>query len=217
MCTTSKQTGNTVILSSYPSKRRGRSLLDATTIWQAARATSAATSFFEPIEIGNEEFVDGATPANNPIMELWSEAHDVFSDSSDGAWALDENVSCVVSVGTGVPALRSFGDDPLQIGAKLVKIATDTERKAEDFARHHPRLFKDGRYIRLNVDRGLEKIGLEEESKLKDIVGATRSYLQSEQVRWVLVQCAERLSKRECKWARFFFPVTGEVYKIPFS
>ena len=83
MCATSKQTGSTMILSSYPSERRGRDLFDVTTIWQAARATSAATSFFEPIVIGNEEFVDGATPANNPIMELWFEAYDAFPDSTD--------------------------------------------------------------------------------------------------------------------------------------
>ena len=199
VCTTSKQTGSTVVLSSYPSERRGRDLFDKTTIWQAARATSAATSFFEPIEIENEEFVDGATPANNPITELWSEAYDIFSDSGDSGWALDENVACVVSVGTGVPAIRPFGDDPLQIGAKLVKIATDTEKRAEDFARHHPHLFKKGRYFRFNVNRGLENIGLEDESKLKDIISATRCYLQSEQIRRLLVQCAARLGKRECK------------------
>ncbi|KAK3325058.1 acyl transferase/acyl hydrolase/lysophospholipase [Apodospora peruviana] len=153
VCSTSKQTGNTV---------------------QAARATSAATSFFDPIEIGNEEFVDGATPANNPITEVWSEAYDLFSDSGDSSWDLEENISCLVSIGTGVPNPRPFGDDPLRIGAKLVKIATDTEKKAEDFAKHHPRLCKEGHYFRFNVRKGLENIGLEEEAKYMEIISSTR-------------------------------------------
>ena len=47
-----------------------------TRIWEAARATSAASSFFDPIKIGQfgEEFVDGAVGANNPVAQLWNEA-----------------------------------------------------------------------------------------------------------------------------------------------
>jgi patatin-like phospholipase/acyl hydrolase len=39
---------------------------------EACRATSAATSFFDPIAVGRfgEEFVDGATGANNPVREV---------------------------------------------------------------------------------------------------------------------------------------------------
>jgi len=48
-------------------------MLNKVKIWEAARATSAATSFFNPITIGTESFVDGATGANNPINELWTE------------------------------------------------------------------------------------------------------------------------------------------------
>ena len=40
--------------------------------WEACRATSAASSFFDPIAIGRykEEFGDGATGANNPVLEV---------------------------------------------------------------------------------------------------------------------------------------------------
>ncbi len=174
--------------------------MDETTIWQAARATSAATSFFDPIEIGDEEFVDGATPANNPIMELWSEAYDAFRDSEDSNWNLDDNIASVVSIGTGVPAMKPFGDDPFHIGSKLVKIATDTERRAEDFVRHHPQLYNDSRYFRFNVNRGLEEVSLEDHSKQREIIAATRVYIQAEAVHKSMSCCAERLTKRTGRW-----------------
>ncbi len=71
--TTSEETGDTVSLASYRSPRSDNSdLLNATTIWQACRATSAATTFFDPIAIGpfDEEFVDDALGANNPVYAL---------------------------------------------------------------------------------------------------------------------------------------------------
>ncbi|ERT02856.1 hypothetical protein HMPREF1624_01159 [Sporothrix schenckii ATCC 58251] len=70
VCATSKQTSDTVCLASYGSPRsKNLQLLNSATIWQACRATSAATGFFDPIAIGpfDEEFVDGALGANNPI------------------------------------------------------------------------------------------------------------------------------------------------------
>ncbi|KAI8943983.1 acyl transferase/acyl hydrolase/lysophospholipase [Xylaria longipes] len=206
VCATSKQSGRTVILSSYLSQRRGRDSLDITPIWQAVRATSAATSFFDPnIEIWNEEFIDGATPDNNPLMELWSEAHDVFSDPDDRSWNLENNVACMVSIGTGVPAAQSFGDDLLQIGAKLVKIATDTEKVASDFAKHHPQLVRDGRYFRFNVDRGLENIGLEEHARLGEIMAATRHYIQTEAVYRSMVLCSLGLSNKHSPEKNYLF------------
>lgn len=193
VCATSKQTSNTVILSSYLNPRRGRDLADIATIWQAARATSAATSFFDDIEIGDEEFVDGATPANNPIMELWSEASDMFLNKRDGGRTLEGDLSCLVSVGTGIPTLMPFGDDPLNITKALVKIATDTEKRAQDFVKHHQKLYENKQYFRFNVSRGLETVGLEEESKRKEIVSATRDYIQTQEVFTLLQACSNKL------------------------
>lgn len=66
------------MLSNYYSDRRGNDLRNIVKIWEAARATSAASSFFDDITIAGEGFVDGATGANNPIFKLWTEAADAF-------------------------------------------------------------------------------------------------------------------------------------------
>jgi len=68
-------------------------------IWEACRATSAATTFFDAIALGpySEEFVDGGIGANNPILQLWNEAQAVWGPDS-----LERNVNCIVSIGTGM-------------------------------------------------------------------------------------------------------------------
>jgi hypothetical protein len=67
-----------------------------------------------------------------------------------------------VSIGTGVPALNAVGDDPLGILSTLKELATETERTAELFRQDKAFLDDGGRYVRFNVVRGLESVGLEE-------------------------------------------------------
>lgn len=194
---TSKQAGRTVVLSSYHNVRRGTDVLKKARIWEVARATSAATTFFDSITFADEGFVDGATGANNPISELWTEANDVWGSSLEGS-TLEDNIKCLVSIGTGVPSLTPFGDDPLQIGKAIVAIATETEAEADQFQKHHSKLYQTSRAFRFNVIRGLEGIGLEDTSKRAEINAATRAYIQSEEVFVQVGRCAKNLAEREC-------------------
>uniref|UniRef100_A0A0B7KQA1 PNPLA domain-containing protein n=1 Tax=Bionectria ochroleuca TaxID=29856 RepID=A0A0B7KQA1_BIOOC len=170
VCATSKETGDTVCLTSYRPARGVAHLYDSTTIWQACRATSAATTFFDPIAIGpyQEQFVDGALGANNPVYTLWTQAQDVWGDDQ-----LRSRLRCLVSIGTGVPALKPVRDDVLGIGATLTSLATETEKTAEQFRRDKSSLDDEGRYYRFNVSRGLEDVGLEESRKQREIAAAT--------------------------------------------
>ena len=45
------------------------------------------------------------------------------------AAALQNKIKCLVSIGTGVPSLKIFRDDFLNIGETLVPIATETEKE----------------------------------------------------------------------------------------
>jgi hypothetical protein len=169
--------------------------LESVKIWEACRATSAASSFFDPITVGRygEEFVDGATGANNPVWEVWNEAQLMW-----GPEPLESRIKCLVSIGTGVPSLKPFRDDIFCIGKTLVAIATETEQTAERFRRDKSYLDNTGRYYRFNVARGLEDIGLEETSRRKEIAAATRRYVQAQEVFKQMQACAGNAEVREC-------------------
>lgn len=168
-----------------------------TKIWEAARATSAASSFFDPIRINigqvGEEFVDGATGANNPIQELWNEAKDFWDPEP-----LENNLKCIVSIGTGVPSVEPFRTGLLDIGQTLVRISTETEKTAESFQRSHSNLDDSNRYFRFNVSHGLEKIGLEDSSEKDTIMAVTQRYMESQDTFKRMQRCASNLGEKEC-------------------
>lgn len=191
---TSKDTSEIYDFTTYPP--RGSSHLYSTTrIWEAARATSAASSFFDHIQIGahGESFVDGATGANNPIRQLWQQATFVSGDES-----LEGNIKCLVSIGTGMPDMKSFGRNLAEIGRTVFRIATETQATAEGFHREHSALANGKRYFRFNVLRGLRGVGLESAAEQPRIVAATNNYLESEATFRDIKDCAAVLSSRQC-------------------
>jgi hypothetical protein len=196
VCATRKQTRGIQCLTSYQSPRGHNDLLNSVKVWEACRATAAASSFFDPIAIGRykEEFVDGATGANNPVMELWNQAQLMW-----GPEPVEGKVQCLVSLGMGVPSLKAFHDDAFGIWGTLKDIATETEQTAEKFRRDKAYLDNSSRYFRFNVSRGLEDIGLEESTKIKEIASATREYVESQEVFNQLQACAGTLAGLKCK------------------
>jgi hypothetical protein len=100
---------------------------------------------------------------NNPTYEMWNQAKDLWGEQ------LENKVKVLVSIGTGIPSIRSFCGDMLHIGGSLVAIATETENTAERFRRDKSTLDNDGRYFRFNVVGGVEDVGLEESKKKKEI------------------------------------------------
>jgi predicted acylesterase/phospholipase RssA len=171
-------------------------MLNSVTIWEAARATSAASTFFERIAIGSDKevFLDGGTGANNPVNVVCAEARDVWNFND----AIDDHLHCLISIGTGVPNVEPFGKTLLEIGKTLKAMATETEKTAHDFLRDHTKLHTEKRYFRFNVDHGLGNIGLEESGKRPDIISATRRYVVYEGTKKEMEYCAETLSVIEC-------------------
>jgi hypothetical protein len=197
VCATSKHTSGTKCLTSYDSPRTNSDLLDYVTIWEACRATSAATSFFDSIAIGRykEEFVDGATGANNPVFQLWTQAQDIWCPEQ---FDFENKIKCIVSIGTGVPSLTAFNNTIPGLAKALVAISTETEETAEMFCREGPLIDQTVRYYRFNVLRGLEGIGLEEASKESEITAVTGRYVESQDVNLRMKACGSNLSEREC-------------------
>jgi len=158
------------------------------TIWEAGRATSAASSFFDPIAIGpfGEQFIDGAMGRNNPVYEVLSEAKDIWQDA-------DRRIQCLVSIGTGQPDLQEFGGNIVDIMKTIVRIATDTEDTARKFARENQELRNNGCYFRFNVDKGLAEVGLEEYKKMDVIAANTRRYLEGEEISGQIAGCSKSI------------------------
>ncbi|PVH83911.1 FabD/lysophospholipase-like protein [Cadophora sp. DSE1049] len=151
VCAIRRENAQPVFLRSYHSSH-GHEV--SCTIWEACRATAAATSLFEPIKIGqfNEEFVDGATGFNNPVNEVLLEARDLWPET-----ILSSNVACLVSIGTGLRSNSSFGPSVMQVGRTLLRIAVETEKTAERFHRAYPTLVSENKYFRFNVQKGARR------------------------------------------------------------
>ncbi|KAM7208430.1 Acyl transferase/acyl hydrolase/lysophospholipase [Rhypophila decipiens] len=149
------------------------------TIWEACRATSAAPTYFDPINIGDEgeqeTFLDAGLGYNNPIEQVIEEARLIFPG---------RRIACVVSIGTGLARVIKFPSfpktSPLKLIGALKKMATESDTTAER-VRKRFRNTKDT-YLRFSVDRGLDDIKLEEWENLGEVRTYTTGYLKQDTV-----------------------------------
>lgn len=143
---------------------------DSLTIWEAARATAAAPTIFEPIKIGGAECIDGGMMANNPSQIAYTQVA-LFG----GNVQLD--VAGLVSVGTGSRnAATPFG--PFFRRIRLVKYMRDqitnplpVHTSMRLIVLNRPNMF----YHRFTTT-GLEKMKLDEWKKTKVKAGSTPTF-----------------------------------------
>ena len=113
-------------------------------IWEAARATSAAPTFFKRIEIGRKQpFIDGGLGRNNPSLVVLDEARAQFGAR--------RNIGCFVSIGTGQTEVINIKKPglfqqiiPTDVIDALKAITTDCEatpRNVGPFRQHAEHLF----------------------------------------------------------------------------
>ena len=156
------------------------------TIWEAARATSAAPTFFKRIVIGelgsSQSYVDGGMGCNNPIMQVLEEAELIFPG---------RHVACIVSIGTGQPQtirlptrsrLRQTFQQvlPQDVIVAMQAIATSCEHSAREVAKRFQGT--SNIYFRFNVEQGLQNVGLEQWEKLEDVTANTENYMRVPEV-----------------------------------
>ena len=121
---------------------------DRVKIWEVARSTSAATTFFDEVTVGPNKkiFLDGTTGAYNPVRELWLEAQNVWRTRP-----LQGQIQCIVSSGTGMPFARGFKTDAFNILGTLQAIAREIETTARRSAAEHEDLDNRCSYVRSDV------------------------------------------------------------------
>ena len=203
MCCVSKDTGDAVRIRSY--NQNGRGNIPAT-ICEAALATSAATSYFDPVSIGSSQYVDGALRNNNPISEVEAEAQDLWcpDDGNSNEEELPSLVKCFLSIGTGALQKTEIPDNILKLMSRLSSLATDTEATHKSFQDRWRRHLNTKRFFRFDVAQGLEGVGLAAYKKQGTIVDATDDYLDDREQQIKLQACAENLMKKGCTYLGVF-------------
>jgi calcium-independent phospholipase A2-gamma len=186
-----KQHSNTVqapALRTYPSDDPV-----ACTIWQAARATSAAITYFEPIKFGNPavEWIDPGIGFNNPAKALLAEARNLWKDSND---EFDrDNIGIFLSLGTGIPGVinpdggsnteRILNDALSRLGLpvgwiKMMKeMVTSSGKVSQEMRADLNRSVYHRPYHRFNVEQGLQAIELFQYECEEMLIADTEEYI----------------------------------------
>lgn len=164
------------------------------TICEAALATCATTGFFNPVAIGDRQYIDGALGANNPVQEVEQEAADIWTPE---AGDLRSIVKCFISIGTGTFREKARKDSMARfLNESLLRISTETESTERKFNVRWAQHLDEGRYYRFNVRHGLEDIGLEEYKRRGAIEAASREYLMHD-ARFQMQKCVLNLLQRQ--------------------
>jgi hypothetical protein len=199
VCTIDRDTKDMVRLRSYglPDEPNIRA-----TICQAALATSAATTFFEAVSIGDRTFADGGFGANNPVDEVEGEAANIWcSETGD----LKPLAKCFISIGTGNPGKKAFEDNMIKfLSETVVHIATETEATEKKFIARWCKHFDEKRYFRFNVDQGLQNIGLDEYKKKGAIEAASEGYLTHMAQKFRVRDCIQNLRLKQSVYIEDF-------------
>ncbi|KAG6844683.1 hypothetical protein H0H87_004658 [Tephrocybe sp. NHM501043] len=186
----------------YPTKFPDR--FAGCSIWQAARATSAAPTYLPPIKINDVEFVDGGIRFNNPSILLMGEVNAIFGIDDTG-FGIARHIECLLSIGTGMQPNISIKPQPTNpVGSALyvksileasVKVMTDCETTHNLMKG----LFygKDDVYFRFNAgvkvgDNWAPMIDLDDYAGMPKLVALTKAYLVGQTIQ--VGECAKALT-----------------------
>ena len=161
------------------------------TVVEACRATTADMPIFASIKIGKpplkETFVGGSIRCNNPVKFVLEESKSAFPN---------EIISCVVSIGAGLKDVVGLAT-PNSATARLFdvfkEIATDCEPTSEDTEKQFTD--NEGAYFRLNVDRGLQGVGLTQWEKMSAVKAHTLQYLKLYNIDQKVAQLVQMLTR----------------------
>ena len=155
-------------------------------IWEAARATSAAPTFFLPIDINGIKYSDGGVGFNNPTELLVEEVDRIWPGRS---------IACLVSIGTGQHGPIQLEKEPKSLVWKVLSWLLPSLTYKIDVAKSCVRIATSGHnkhlklmhkpdigsiYFRFDVPQGMSNIGLHEWEKLDQMKALTKSYMENE-------------------------------------
>ncbi|KAJ2921098.1 hypothetical protein H1R20_g15995, partial [Candolleomyces eurysporus] len=139
-------------LRTYTNKNVEKSFADYK-IWEAARATSAAPTYFPRIKLGDHEYVDGGLGFNNPVLLLLGEARVYYGFARP--------IGCLVTIGTGMnpnvvlPDTSSNALGNLGSTAVLLKRMWELVTLTEHAHQMAQSISEPGSYFRFNIGKKL--------------------------------------------------------------
>jgi predicted acylesterase/phospholipase RssA len=182
------------------------------TILEAARATSAAPTYFPETSIDGDCYVDGGIGYNNPTEEAIREARRIWPN---------REIGCLVSIGTGLMqpisgATRTKEQFGTMLGGIIQGIVPLTSAKlsvaeyctqlatscqlVHNHVVENPLTEKKSqrpRYYRFNVTSGMSHIGLQEANRMHEISQMTDAYLRAPELKEMISDCVELLHSDE--------------------
>jgi hypothetical protein len=162
-------------------------------IWQACLGTSAATTFFEPLTIGEDIYSDGGLLYSNPIRLVHIEGADMFPGRE----------TLLLSLGTGISSDKIFNPNFVNVGKQLADLATETDKEADVFfGRDGAQAARSQRYFRFNVPN-IGDIALDEAKELNTIKSAAEKFLNIGEVNLKIRSCSEQLAEGESRLPEF--------------
>jgi len=139
----------------------------------ALRTTSAAPTYFLPVQRGDKLYIDGGMMANNPTEFGIFEAHNLWPD---------QDINTIVSIGTGIPVAGKGSVNVLRLVDELVNIATDSQLIHDRITEWLKLTQPTPNYFRLSPP-GIGSIRLDESSEplLFDMEKKTNEYMSQPQ------------------------------------
>ena len=145
---------------------------DNVKIWEAIRATSATSGYFNAIQIGHFTFVDGRMGYNNPTA--------LAIEELERLTCFDQRqIKVIVSVGSGVRPYRDYQNDDV---SQLWRMVFDQATDADQTHISQGELLtpsKGYKYYRLNPDRSIGDIGYDDNSAFSLLLAITEEYIFS--------------------------------------
>lgn len=171
-----------VLLRSYKNAHEDDTLSGHFEMWEALRATSAASTYFKEFRHGNGGYVDGAFKSNNPIFQVEHEAKDLWP----GREAL------VVSIGTGTKPSTPLRGHIFKLARTMTKLVTETEETWNRFRKGHKDMHTHDLLFRYSVP-GIGGVDLGDYKQLDSVKSSTTRYLKDASTEKYIKSCADQM------------------------
>lgn len=178
-------------------------------IWEAARATSAAPVFFDPIKIGSPPitYSDDKMSFNNPARVTYEEVQRLWPHRRIGVF---------LSLGTGQQSPQSIRRNKLVFGIRLeAEVTQALVKMSESATKVHDQLYaqlrahnNDPVYFRFNVDQGLADIGLQEWQKTSQLASCIEAYMARPEISHAYLTCTASIRRIAARMGPVMLPAS---------